>query len=253
MPKIIENKLKQEFKNRKSFSRAELFQFFKNFEPDLKEGTFSWRVYDLKNKNIIKPIKRGLYTISHKSKYKPGYSAELLKLTRKLTNQFEDVMTCVWSTKLLNEFSRHQSSKNMIIFEVEKDILESAFYELKDIYAGDVFLTPDEKTINLYVAESTQPVVIKKLITRSPMNQLTEKKLNFLTPSLEKILVDLFVEDKLFYYLQGQELVHIFENAINGYSINFTKLFSYANRRNKGNELNLFLRNNVSHLVKDII
>ena len=53
MPKIIENRLIEEFKDRDTFSREELFDFFRYFEPNLKEGTFGWRIYDLKNKNII--------------------------------------------------------------------------------------------------------------------------------------------------------------------------------------------------------
>ena len=37
MPKIIENRLIEEFKDRDAFSREELFDFFRHFEPDLKE------------------------------------------------------------------------------------------------------------------------------------------------------------------------------------------------------------------------
>lgn len=253
MPKIIENRLIEEFKDRESFSREELFEFFKYFEPDLKEGTFGWRIYDLKNKNIIKPLMRGLYTVSYKPKYKPEFSDHLLKLTRKLIDRFEDVKFCIWDTKWLNEFSQHQASKNIIIIEVERDFLDSFFYELKDIYKGDVFLTPDEKAINFYVAESMQPIVIKRLVTRSPISKRTERKLKFKTPFLEKVLVDIFAEDKLFYYSQGSELVHIFENAIKSYDINYTKLFSYAKRREKDNDIKIFLHNNMHHLVKDII
>ena len=253
MPKIIENRLIEEFKDRESFSREELFEFFKHFEPDLKEGTFGWRIYDLKNKNIIKPIMRGWYTISYKPKYKPEFSDQLLKLTRKLIDKFEDVKFCIWDTKWLNEFSQHQASKNIIIIEVERDFLDSFFYELKDIYKGDVFIAPDEKTINFYVAESMQPIVIKRLVTRSPISKRTEKRIKFYTPFLEKILVDVFAEDKLFYYSQGSELVHIYENAFKSYDINYTKLFSYAKRREKDNDIKTFLNNNMNHLVKDIV
>ena len=253
MPKIIENRLIQEFKDRESFSREELFEFFRSFEPELKEGTFGWRIYDLKNKNIIKPLMRGLYTISYKPKYNPEFSDQLLKLTRKLIERFEGVKFCIWDTKWLNEFSQHQASKNIIIIEVERDFLDSFFYELKDIYKGDVFLTPDEKAINFYVAESILPIVIKRLVTRSPISKRTEKKLKFHTPLLEKVLVDVFAEDKLFYYSQGSELVYIFENAIKSYDINYTRLLSYAKRREKDNDIKMFLSNNMHHLVKDII
>lgn len=253
MPKIIENRLIEAFKDRESFSRDELLEFFKYFEPDLKEGTFGWRIYDLKNKNIIKPLMRGLYTISYKPKYKPYVSQELIKLAKKINERFKDVKYCIWETNWLNEFSQHQASKNIIIIETEKDFLDAFFYELKGTSKTEIFLTPDEKTINFYVAESLQPIVIKKLVTRSPISKRTEKKLKFYTPSLEKILVDLFSEDKLFYYSQGSELVHIFENALKSYDINFTKLFSYAKRRERDNGIKLFLSNNMNYLIKDII
>lgn len=253
MPKIIENRLIEEFKNRESFSRNELFEFFKYFEPDLKEGTFGWRIYDLKERNIIKPLLRGLYTISYKPKFKPEVCQGLLKIIRKLNDRFNDVKYCIWETNLLNEFSQHQSSKRIVIIETERDFLDSFFYELKDVYKGNVYLTPDEKAINFYVAESSQPIVIKRLVTRSPISKRTENKLKFHTPLLEKVLVDVFTEDKLFYYSQGSELVYIFENALKNYDINFTKLLSYAKRRERYTDIKTFLSNNMHHLVKDII
>jgi len=253
MPKIIENKLIQEFKDRGSFTREELFDFFKHFEPHLKEGTLAWRIYDLKNKNIIKPLMRGIYAISYKPKYNPVISQELYKIASRISKQFEDIKYCLWETEWLNEFSQHQSGKNMILVEVEKEFIESFFYKLKDDFKYDIFLTPDEKTINFYISESNQTLIIRKLLTRSPIGKRTEKKIIFQTPLLEKLLVDLFAEEKLFYLYHGGELVHIYENAIKSYAIDFTKLFSYAKRRQKEQDIKAFLTDNVPHLVKDII
>lgn len=253
MLKTIENNLIQEFKERTSFSREELFEFFRFYEPDLKEGTFGWRIFNLKNKKIIKPLMRGLYTLSVKPKYKPLVSNELLALTKKINEKYVDVKYCIWDTSWLNEFSQHQASKRILIFEVERDFLEAFFYDLKDAYRGEVFLSPDEKEIKLYVAESTQPIVVKRLVTRSPINERKEKTTRFYTPSLEKILVDLFVEEKLFFYYQGTELIHIFENALKKYHINFTKLLGYAKRREKADVIKHFLNKNISHLINDSI
>lgn len=253
MPKIIENRLIEEFKDRGSFSREDLFDFFQYFEPNLKEGTFRWRIYDLKNKNIIKTIKRGFYVISYKPKYKPEISEEVLKLSKIITERFKDIKYCIWNTEWLNEFSQHQSSKKIILIEIEKDFTESLYYELKDRFKYDIFLNPDETAMNIYVSESSQPVIIKKLITRSPISKRTEKKVKFYTPLLEKILVDIFSEEKLFYFYKGSEMRHIYENAINSYTINFTKLFSYAKRREREQEIKTFLTDNMYHLVKDII
>lgn len=253
MPKIIENKFIEEFKNRESFSREDLFDFFRYFEPNLKEGTFGWRIYDLKNKNIIKSLKRGLYVISYKPKYKPEISQEVLKLSKKITERFEDVKHCIWETTWLNEFSQHQSSKRIILIEIEKYFTESLYYDLKDSFRHDIFLNPDETAMEFYVSESNQPVIVKKLITRSPIGKRTEKRVKLYTPLIEKILVDLFSEEKLFYFYQGSELMHIYENAINSYTINFTKLLSYAKRREKEQDIKSFMTNNMFHLVKDII
>jgi len=253
MPKIIENRLIEKFKNRDAFSREELFDFFRYFEPDLKEGTFGWRIYDLKNKNIIKSIQRGYYTVSYKSKYKPDISGEIVKLAKVISGRFEDVKYCLWNTDWMNEFSQHQSGKKIIIIEIEKDFVESLYYELRDNFGFDFYINPDEKTINFYISESQSPVVIKKLITRSPISKRVEKKIQFYTPLIEKILVDLFTENKLFYFYQGAELRHIYENTIKNYILNYTKLFSYAKRREREQDIKQFMINNMYHLVKNII
>lgn len=253
MPKIVENRLIEQFKDKESFSREDLFDFFRQFEPNLKEGTFGWRIYDLKNRNIIKPVKRGVYTISYKPKYKPVISPDLLKLGKKLLEQYQEAKYCIWDTAWLNEFSQHQSSKHILIVEIEKEFVESLYYHFKDSLRLELYLNPDEKAIDFYIAESSRPVVIKKMITRSPTSTLSQNKIKLSVPMLEKMLVDLFVENKLFYLYQGAELGHIYENAIKNYAINYTKLFSYAKRREKEQDIKIFMMKHMSHLVKDII
>ncbi|OQX78954.1 MAG: hypothetical protein B6D64_05575 [Bacteroidetes bacterium 4484_276] len=253
MPKVIENRLIEEFKDKEYFTREELFDFYRYFEPELKEGTFGWRIYDLKNRNIIKPIKRGLYVISYMPRYKPDISPGLFKIARQLTERFNEIKHCIWETSWLNEFTQHQASKSILIIEIEKGFEESLFYELKDTVSREIFLTPDEKAIDFYISESNTPIVVKKLLTRAPLTKRAEKNIKFYIPTIEKILVDLFAEEKLYYYVQGPELMRIYENAITNYTINFTKLFSYAKRREREQDIKKFMTNYMFHLVKDII
>lgn len=253
MNKIIENKLIEKFKEKGSFSREELYCFFKSFDPGLKTGTFGWRIYDLKKRNILTSIKKGFYTISQKQEYKPWISKEIIKISKKLTELFDDIEYCIWETSFLNEFAQHQSGKKIILIEVERDLMESVFYELKDSLKYDFFINPNETTIDLYLSESENPAVIKRLITRSPIDMQTQKKVKVYTPYLEKILVDLYCEEKLFYFFQGSELVHIYENAIKNYPINFSRLFNYANRRGKEKEIKEYLKSNLQHIVKNLI
>ncbi len=242
-----------EFKDREYFTREELYEFYRVFEPDLKEGTFGWRIYDLKDKNIIRPIKRGLYIISNKAEYIPEVSPELIKIAKRITEKFQDAKHCIWETGWLNEFSQHQASRRINLIEIEKDFMESLYYDLKDSFRKEIFLNPDQKTIDFYVAQSDYPVIVKNLISRSPLGTRTEEKVKFYTPLLEKILVDLFAEEELFFYLKGSELVQIYENTIRNYAINFTTLFSYAKRREREEEIKQFMKNHLLHLVKDII
>jgi len=253
MPKVIERRLIEEFQERESFSRDELYSFFRDFEPNLKEGTLGWRIYDLKEKNIIRSVRRGWYAVSYKPKYNPEISSELLKLSRVITEHFKDLRYCIWETSWLNEFLQHQSSKLIIIVEIEKGFEQDLYFHIKDNFNHEIYLNPHEKEIDLYITESRKPVVIKKLITRSPISKQNIKRHKVATPQLEKILVDLFSDEKLFYFYQGAEMIHLFENALKQYSINYTRLFSYAKRRDREGELKAYLNNNLKHVIMDII
>ncbi len=178
---------------------------------------------------------------------------EVIKLSKVISERFKEIKYCLWDTDWINEFSQHQSGKRLIIIEIEKDFVESLYYELKDSFRFDFYLNPDEKAIDFYISESQSPVIIKKLITRSPISKRTEKRIKFYTPILEKILVDIFTENKLFYFYQGAELMHVYKNALKNYTLNYTKLFSYAKRREKEQDIKQFMTNHMYHLVKDII
>ena len=252
MPKIIENKLIQAFKDRSSFDRDALYNFYLDFEPDLKESTFSWRIYDLKKKDIIKTIGRGLYVISYKPKYKPLLSDSVFKIARKTNERFEDIKYAIWETQWLNEFSQHQTSNQMIVVEVEKEFVDSLYYYLNDNLRMDFFLNPDEKEIQFYISESNVPVIIKRLVTRAPIQKIKNKKAVVPIATLEKIMVDLFADENLLHFYQGSEMVNIYEKIIDRYSINFTKLFSYAKRRKKEQEIKQFIGNNIPNFLEDI-
>lgn len=252
MPKIIENRLIEVFKDRSSFNRDELYDFYLDFEPDLKENTFGWRIYDLKKKDIIKTIGRGLYVISYKPKYKAVLSDNIYKIARKTNERFEDIKYAIWETQWLNEFTQHQTSNQIIIVEVEKEFIDSLYYYLNDNLRMDFFLNPDEKEIQFYISESNVPVVIKRLVTRAPIQKIKNKKDVVAIATLEKIMVDLFADENLFHFYQGPEMVHIYENIIDRYSINFTRMFSYAKRRKKEQEIKQFISNHIPDFLEDI-
>jgi hypothetical protein len=235
---IIEQ-LKTKFKDRESFTREELFDFYRQFEPNLNENTFRWRIYHLKSKKIITSIARGLFTLSFKPTYKPEIGDFERKIFTRIEKQFPNLKYCIWSTRLLNEFMLHIPSRFITILQVEKDALEPIYEFLKEQNFRNVYIQPEEKEIERYIYETESSIVLQSLISKAP----TQKVLKVSTITLEKMIVDLYCDAKLLGTYQGSELVHIIENAYNYYSIDFTKLLSYAKRRRREYDLMEFLSN----------
>ena len=61
------------------------------------------------------------------------------------------------------------------------------------------------------------------------------------TVTLEKIIVDVFSEKKLFEAYQGSELLHIVNNAFKKYALNATTLLNYATRRSQRENIEGYL------------
>ena len=89
-----------------------------------------------------------------------------------------------------------------------------------------VFLRPDKKVFYNYIDISKPGLIIKPLITGSPLQETH----GVTVPTLEKLLVDIR-SDADFDYMSGSESVRMLGNAASLYTINTTKLLRYAGRR----------------------
>ncbi len=245
---VIERELVSRFANIEMFTREELFDFFRSFDPNLNEGTFGWRVYDLKKRNIIETIKKGVYQLVYKQKFKPEPDKKIIAIGKILATPLCDYYN-IWSTSWLNEFIELQATSSMTILEVDKDSVERIFYSLKDKGYENVYLKPDEKVLDRYVSELTEAIVIKPMISRAPTQMVSKVAV----PTLEKILVDLYCDEKIFFAFQGNQLNKIFEGAFEKYGINLSRLFNYAKRRSREESVKQFLMKNLSEKVKDLI
>lgn len=255
MTKFIEKQLIEAFKERTHFDRDELFGFFKQFDPKLTETTLSWRIHDLLNKNIIKSIKRGVYSISNTKKYIPAISDKLVKLSKIVAKEFDGLDYCLWSTEWFNDFTRHQIGTFFYLLEVERDFVEEAFNAYSESKQFRVYLDPNEEIMERYV-ESEISIVIKPLISRSPKQKISIKpksKDKIQVPTLEKILVDVFCDSVTFYTVQGSEMETIFENALKRYHINFSRMLNYAGRRKKEPQLKAYMSEHFGDILKDIL
>ncbi|MDG3582882.1 MULTISPECIES: DUF6577 family protein [Galbibacter] len=255
MSKIIDRQISKHFKSKGYFDRDTLSSFLNDLNPEFTESALTWRIHDLVKRKVIDQVKLGVYTISNKEAYKPFVSNKLAQLSKIVAKEFDELDYCLWSTEWLNDFTRHQLGTFFYILEVEKDFIEEIFNAYSESKQYRVYLDPTEDIMERYV-ESEISIVIKPLISRSPKQKITVKeksKDNIYVPTLEKILIDVYSDAVTFYAIQGSEMDTLFENALKRYQINFTKLISYARRRNKEIQIKSYLENNFGDFVKGIL
>ena len=229
----ITEQLQRQFKGRKFFSRKELYALFRQLKPEMKDATLRWIIYNLKKKGLITSISKEYFTLSFKSAYKPKIDKTTKKIYVSVEKQFTSLKFCIWSTQILSEFMIHIPVKHFTVLQVEKEALEPVYEFLKGEKIGDIFIQPEEKEIDRYLNESNKAILLLPLVTKSPIQKIN----NTVTITLEKLIVDVYADKKIFAAFQGGELVHIINNAYNRYAIDFTKLFYYAKRRRKDIEL----------------
>jgi len=122
----------------------------------------------------------------------------------------------------------HIPKSSETIVEVEKGSEESVFYFVSESYKN-VFLNPSSDILEKYADDSQGTIIIKNLITDSPLQTVDDVQI----PSIEKIIVDLILDNDLFSHYQGRDLKAIIEKAYQYNSINEDRLYRYAQRRGK--------------------
>ncbi len=222
-----------------AFSSKELFEFYKMNEEDLKEGTFRWRVYELKKEGLMSNVKRGVYILDHKKKFQPEISRGTKILYNMIQNRFPYIEICVWDTSWLNNFMNHQLYSSYTIFEVDKEVVSSVFNMLKE-KKDRVYLNPNERDVENFIL-GENAIIIKSLLKEAPVKYSG----NIRIAKLEKIIVDLYFEKILLVSYQGNEMKNIFKRSFDEYEINLTTLYRYARNRGIVDKIKEYIQNEI--------
>jgi DNA-binding Lrp family transcriptional regulator len=230
--------LKQHFKKGHEFRSKDLNDFYQSISPNLnlKKTSLNWRIYKLVQLGVIQRIGRGIFILGETSNFKPEISKSLKNKYDKIKAEYPFVEFCLWNTSVFNEFSSHQTNKNFTIIEVEKDSAESIFHFLKESN-NNVFINPDKDILLQYIYDIINPIIIKTLISESPLQMVNKVQ----TITIEKMLVDLFSDTVIFDLFQGNERSIIYTEAFEKYTINNNKLLRYASRRGKKEEIQEYI------------
>ena len=219
------------------FKTSDIAAWFRKSEPDLKDSTINWRVYELVKDGVITRVSKGVFKIGEKRSYRPTVDARLQKLAKTISKQFPFAEFCLWDSAMINNFSQHLTAQSFYVVSVEKDAAESVFHFLLEKNKNTYYNPTDDVIDNYLYQNDNKPIVVKNMVSEAP----TETIDGVIVPSLEMILVDLFCDKRLFKAYQGNELVHIYQNVFSQYSINMTKLVRYAARRGKKPEIEEFI------------
>ena len=226
MNSLDADSLVQHFKDKNIIEMANIADFYRITDEQIKLTTIRWRVYLLVQKGVLQRVGRGKFCLGKSITYIPEISPKIKSLYNKISKEFPYSLFCIWHTSLFNEFMQHQMGKFYFIIEVEKDAAEAVFYSLKEKNLS-VFLNPNQVILDKYTPENKDIYIVKTLVSEAP----TQKVGGICTTSIEKMLVDIFCDETLFAAQQGAEMRTIFNEVWSKFTINQSKMLRYADRR----------------------
>lgn len=194
----------------------------------MERNTLSWHLSNLCKLGKLRRIGRGLYSTQIKTAYQVKASKKVRSLYRSLHKDFPFADFCLYDGPLLTPLLHDLSPNSTIYIETNRDVMESVFNHLGQKYQGRLFLAPTKEITSKYIDLAQENIIIKPLITESPLTEDDGVPM----PTLEKILVDTRV-DADFFYLHGYENLEMLRTAIAHYDVNQTRLLRYADRRNE--------------------
>jgi len=223
----LKDKIQTYFKEQSTISKDKLVEYIIVDFPEFKKSTINVYLSRLKKEGIIKNPSRGVYSLENKEVFSPEIDTSLIRLYNKIQKQYPYIIFCVWNTKWLNDLMRHQPFKQFQIIEVEKDAVEQVFNKLNESIKN-VFLNPDTEIFERYINNVNDAIIIKTLVSESPLRKVHKITI----PSLEKLLVDMLIDVDVFAAQQG-ELEFIYKTSFKKFQINKNKMKRYAIRRNR--------------------
>ena len=210
--------------NRKSFYAADLLEEAQSLYP-MSRAVLNSYLAKMVFQGKLERKGRGIYGKHDSYLFLPEPSEKASDLYNSVRQAFPFTEICVYEGLWISPLMHHLANNQAIYLEVEKVASESVFHFFQN-QDKTVFYRPDRTEMDKYVYLGSAPIIVKNLVSESPLQRIKEIKI----PTLEKLLVDMYC-DPDFYYLQGGEYWRIMHNA-HSYAINTSKMFRYATRRN---------------------
>jgi hypothetical protein len=153
--------------------------------------------------------------------FSPQYES-IKEITHQLEKRFPQLQYSVWSTEQLQPFAHHLMSRFTSFIYTETDAI-SPITEFLQSQQYTVYPNPKQADVEKYVATSDRRIIVRALVTEEPLDG------HYAT--IEKVLIDLFLEKDRLFLMDGADYKRIFEGIIFSNRINIGRLLRYASRR----------------------
>jgi hypothetical protein len=235
--KLREEELIRTFPGKEPFSTSDLREFYQQYEPDIPDTTFNWRIYELVKEGVLKRIGWGVFMVGEEKPFLPAVSNREKGIFKNIKDSFPFLDVCIWSTKDISQFMIQQPVRHLLLVEVEKDATEPVLHLLGEKHK-QVFLHSTYPLLSHHPFMANDAIVVNRLITQAPLQEVEGMP----TTTLEKLLADLVAQPDLFDTYQGSELQTIYQTAAEGYSLNYNRLLRYAKRWGKDHKVHKYLK-----------
>jgi len=223
----IKNRIYTYAMGRSYFSIKELRKYLHQNSITYTNSNLKQSIYRLKLDELIYEAGRGWYSTIKEEFVLNKRSIE--KIIILIKQNFPLLEFSCWSTKQLKTFFHHLPSQFVTFIYTDKDFLETITEFLEnDNY--NVFLNPQKKESEKFVHFKDRTVILRPSIThREPKDN------NF--ASIEKLIVDLYMETKKIGLLDKKEFKRITKNVLSNYRINLSEMLDYAHNRKIRSEI----------------
>ena len=220
----IEERIVEYVRCMRTCSAAELLSYLNQTE-EVRKTTLYWYLNKLTGNHRLSRISRGLYAVSGLAEFVPELSEDMIAANEILHRELPFSSFCLYKGTEFAPYLHNIATNNVLYVETERDTCESAFNVLKR-EGYTCYIRPGKDMIYHYIDLADNVVFIKPLPSESPLQTVQ----GLTVPTLEKLLVDINVDED-FYYLQGGETFYILRNAAEKNVINRSRLLRYARRR----------------------
>lgn len=178
-------------------------------------------LYALKSEGVVFSAGRGVYS-SVAQEFHPQEKSRVIEIRQLLKKQFPELDFLIWNTLYFQPYYHHQQTHNITFVEVESD----AMHPVADSISRNYRFVMIEKASRVAPKDfdiTRDPIVVRLLIKGSPRKGHT--------PSLEKMLADLFVIKDKYSTMPDGDYWELWRSIDDFFRVNVSALIAYAKTR----------------------